>query len=163
MMKKLAKYLMIVLTTITLTSTQSFPMSRIAGNPYSNIALFQSSSADDRAGKRRINNAQFLEEASRSGYEKVKAMSIEERTRRAMLAEAAEDRVIMLSDELDLLLGDDGMPSKEEHREEVAILAKQIKASREQYERLVSGEDCVSLNMFGDENKSSSTDDIDLQ
>lgn len=125
--------------------------------------------------KSRINNEQFLEESSRLGYEKVKSMSIEERTRRAMLAEAAEDRVVMLSDELDLLLGEDGMPLKVEDREEVTILAKQIKASMEQYKRLVNGEDCASLDMFdtsssagvslggGDNDVTSNDEDLDLQ
>lgn len=133
-----------------------------------------SSSPEDTNGnnRRRINNEQFLEESSRSGYQKVKSMSIEERTRRAMLAEAAEDRVIMLSDELELLLGEDGMPLTVEDREEVTILAKQIKASREQYKRLVNGEDCSSLDMFdmgssgsgsGDNDVTSTDEDLDLQ
>ena len=76
-------------------------------------------------------------------------MSIEERTRRAMLAEAAEDRIVMLSDELDKLLGDDGMPKTVEDREEVTILATQIKALREQYKSLVNGGESQSLGMFG--------------
>ena len=49
---------------------------------------------------------QFMEEASRKGAEKVKAMSIEERTRRAMLAEAVEDRIFSLYDDLEGLLKD---------------------------------------------------------
>ena len=48
-----------------------------------------------------------------------------------MLAEAAEDRMIFLSDELDALLGEDGTPLKAEYREEVVTLAQQIKAVQE--------------------------------
>ena len=61
-------------------------------------------------------------------------MSIEERTKRAMLAEAAEDRMIFLSDELDALLGDDGTLFKvAKYREEVVTVAQQIKAVQEWY------------------------------
>ncbi len=90
----------------------------------------------------------------------MKEMSIEERTRRAMLAEAAEDRIIMLSEELDKLLGDDGMPLTVEDREEVTILASQIKASREQYKTLVNGGESPSLEMF-DYDLSSPSSNID--
>jgi hypothetical protein len=57
--------------------------------------------------------------AAQTGTETLRNMSIEERTKRAMLAEAAEDRMIFLSDELDALLGDDG------------TVAQQIKAVQE--------------------------------
>mmetsp|Transcript_14750 Transcript_14750/g.22352 ORF Transcript_14750/g.22352 Transcript_14750/m.22352 type:complete len:187 (+) Transcript_14750:191-751(+) len=142
---------------------------------HKSLCQLSSSSPEDtnsngNNNRRRVNNEQFLEESSRSGYHKVKSMSIEERTQRAMLAEAAEDRVVMLSDELELLLGEDGMPLTVEDREEVTILAKQIKASREQYSRLVNGEDCSSLDMFnmgtsgrGDNDVTSTDEDLDLQ
>ena len=125
--------------------------------------MMQSSTSEDGDNRKRINNEKFLEEASRSGYPKIKSMSIEERTRRAMLAEAAEDRVVMLSDELDSLLGDDGMPLKVEYREEVTILAQQIKASRDQYKQLVNGDDCASLDVFMSKSSDDSDDYLDLQ
>ena len=51
-----------------------------------------------------------------------------------MLAEAAEDRMIFLSDELDALLGDDGTLFKvAKYREEVVTVAQQIKAVQEWY------------------------------
>ncbi len=106
----------------------------------------------------------FLEQSSQNGYDKIKQMSIEERTRRAMLAEAAEDRIVMLSDELDKLLGDDGMPLTVEDREEVTFLATQIKASREQYQTLVNGGESSSLEMFNMSSSSTKDDnDMDLQ
>jgi len=137
--------------------------------------LYSSTSPNDNNSQNNIKkiNEQFLEETSRAGYDKVKSLSIEERTKRAMLAEAAEDRVVMLSDELELLLGEDGMPKAVEDRDEVMMLAKQIKASREQYAKLVNGEDCSALDVFNmqqsqlDTNKSSpslsSEDTMDFQ
>ena len=80
----------------------------------------------------------FMEEASRKGADKVKEMSIEERTKRAMLAEAVEDRVFQMYDDLEGLLKD-GVPATEDDREEISNIAKQIKASQLQYENLVSG------------------------
>lgn len=169
-----------ILLLVLVTPSKSFTKSKISSSSpqcktntggigiRNNCQLFMSSATPQNGGeKRKVNNEQFLEEASRLGYDKIKSISIEERTRRAMLAEAAEDRVVMLSDELDSLLGDDGMPLKVEYREEVTILAKQIKASREQYQKLVNGEDCASLNLFVSSQsgkKSSSSDDtMDLQ
>lgn len=82
---------------------------------------------------------EFLEAEAQAGAEKVRQMSIEERTKRAMLAEATEDRMIVLTDELEKLLGEDGLPATVEDREEVVMLAKQIKAAQEQYRALVNG------------------------
>lgn len=83
---------------------------------------------------------EFLEREAQVGAKKVRAMSIEERTRRAMLAEAAEDRMVEISAELDNLLGEDGLPT-EENREEALNLARNYKASQEQYRNLVNGDE----------------------
>lgn len=80
----------------------------------------------------------FMENASRRGADKVASMSIEERTKRAMLAETVEDRIFSLHDELELLLPDNGMALLEK-REKIEFLSGEIKASEEQYEALVSG------------------------
>lgn len=66
-------------------------------------------------------------------------MSIEERTKRAMLAEAVEDRITVLCDDLELLLGENGMPSSAENRDEVQVLAKEIKSLCSEYKALVKG------------------------
>lgn len=66
-------------------------------------------------------------------------MSIEERTKRAMLAEAVEDRMVLLYDDLEELLGEDGLPSSVENRAEVEVLAREIKSLRGEYQTLVSG------------------------
>ena len=91
---------------------------------------------------------EFLEGEALAGAERVRSMSIEERTKRAMLAEAVEDRMTVLTDELDALLGEDGMPRNVEDREEVVTLAQQIKDAQEQYKALVNGE-ATSLFSLG--------------
>lgn len=97
------------------------------------------SSSENEKGPVGKQTDHFLEQKAIDGANKIRSLSIEERTRRAMLAEAAEDRMITLSDELDSLLGDDGMPIKE-NREEAVNLATEIKAQQEQYRQLVMGE-----------------------
>lgn len=97
------------------------------------------SSSENEKGPVGKQTDHFLEQNAIDGANKIRSLSIEERTRRAMLAEAAEDRMITLSDELDSLLGDDGMPIKE-NREEAVNLATEIKAQQEQYRQLVMGE-----------------------
>jgi hypothetical protein len=81
----------------------------------------------------------FMEDASQKGADKVRDMSIEERTRRAMLAEAMEDRIFTMYDDLEGLL-EDGLPKSTEERDEIQSIAKEIKASQSQYEDMVSGQ-----------------------
>eukprot|EP00288_Rhodomonas_lens_P003803 CAMPEP_0177743796 /NCGR_PEP_ID=MMETSP0484_2-20121128/29385_1 /TAXON_ID=354590 /ORGANISM="Rhodomonas lens, Strain RHODO" /LENGTH=107 /DNA_ID=CAMNT_0019258219 /DNA_START=163 /DNA_END=486 /DNA_ORIENTATION=+ len=83
----------------------------------------------------------FLEEASRRGAKKIAALSVEERVKRAMMAEEAEDRMSLMYDELEGLLGENGMPKRVEDREKVEVLARQIKEARQLYLSLVTGED----------------------
>ena len=95
----------------------------------------------------------FFEETALEGADAVKAMSIEERTRRAMLAEQVEDRVCTLYDDLEVILGEDGtLPESEEEREEITNIAKQIKVLQNDYKQLVSGEKSQYLDGF-DESK----------
>ena len=95
----------------------------------------------------------FFEETALEGADAVKAMSIEERTRRAMLAEQVEDRVCTLYDDLEVILGQDGtLPESEEEREEITNIAKQIKVLQNDYKQLVSGEKSQYLDGF-DESK----------
>ena len=93
----------------------------------------------------------FFEETALEGADAVKAMSIEERTRRAMLAEQVEDRVCTLYDDLEVILGQDGtLPESEEEREEITNIAKQIKVLQNDYKQLVSGEKSQYLDGFDD-------------
>jgi len=110
--------------------------------------LYNSASDGSNDNREAKSQKPFVERTALEGAEKIRSISIEERTKRAMMAEAVEDRVLELSDELDQLLGDDGMPLKKEYREKIETLAKEIKASREQYRVLVSGEDCSMINLL---------------
>ena len=132
--------------------------------PRSSVTAFQgllgvssSSGMDDNSDNAQKDNkkqVEFLEQASLKGAEKIRGMSIEERTRRAMFAEAAEDRMNALIIELESLLGDDGLPSKVEDRDEVVHIVRQIKSCKEQYNKLVAGEDSSTLNMLSIESNS---------
>jgi len=110
--------------------------------------------SDDKKCSSSPNNT-FLEEAALRGAAKIKALSIEERTKRAMLAEAVEDQMTILEDELEDLLGEDGMPRNVESREDVEALARQIKGLREQYQLLVSGAGSLTVELFDDAQNSS--------
>mmetsp|Transcript_7251 Transcript_7251/g.9848 ORF Transcript_7251/g.9848 Transcript_7251/m.9848 type:complete len:156 (-) Transcript_7251:439-906(-) len=95
----------------------------------------------DAGGNENPQNAEFcLEEVAKRGADKIKQISIEERTQRAMIAEAVEDRMVVLHDKLDLILGDGRMPLAEEDREKVQGLAMQIKVLQDEYTELVTGE-----------------------
>jgi hypothetical protein len=94
---------------------------------------------------------QFLEEQSRKGAKKIASMSIEERTQRAMIAEAVEDQMNVLQDELEEKLNmlekikskstnSDNNDNKEKALEEVKAIAKQIESLQSDYKDLVSGE-----------------------
>lgn len=91
----------------------------------------------------------FMEGASAKGADKVREMSIEERTKRAMLAEAVEDRIFSMYDDLEGLLKD-GVPVSDEDRDEIQSLAQEIKASQSQYENLVSGEPSSMLGTINE-------------
>lgn len=88
----------------------------------------------------------FLEQESRDGTERIKSLSIEERTKRAMLAEAVEDCLTRLYTKLEKLVGDDGKPLKDEYRDQIVELANLIKASENDYHLLVSGKESPMLN-----------------
>mmetsp|Transcript_21957 Transcript_21957/g.27169 ORF Transcript_21957/g.27169 Transcript_21957/m.27169 type:complete len:153 (+) Transcript_21957:118-576(+) len=89
----------------------------------------------------------IMEEASREGYERIRNMSIAERTKRAMLAEVIEDRIFSMYDDLEGLVAKDGSVEKE-NRDKVTELAIQIKASQKQYRTLVTGEPSSMLDMM---------------
>jgi outer membrane protein OmpA-like peptidoglycan-associated protein len=152
---------------ISIAKTTSRPRGEISICTTSTSSSIKSSSnnSNNEGGKQNNSPSQpqeeFLEVEAQAGAEKVRNMSIEERTKRAMLAEAAEDRMIFLSDELDALLGEDGTPLKAEYREEVVTLAQQIKALQEQYRALVNGEPdpMLSLSLDGPAISNAESDD----
>ena len=110
--------------------------------------------ADDDGGDNGHAMQPFFEETALKGAAAVKAMSIEERTRRAMLAEAVEDRICNHYDDLEEILGQEGvLPESEEEREEITNIAKQIKVLQNDYKQLVSGERSAYLDGFSFDGK----------
>lgn len=96
---------------------------------------------------------EFLEKESASGYDKIRSISIEERTRRAMLAEAAEDRMVALSDELDALFKQqdrdkmNGIGDDKSREEQVLEIARAIQTAEEQYQAMVNGDDSPFIDL----------------
>jgi hypothetical protein len=80
----------------------------------------------------------ILEELSLRGADKISKMGIPERAKRAMLAEAVEDRIFELTDVLEGLIEEDGSVAVE-NREEAVEIAKQTKSLKQQYSDLVNG------------------------
>lgn len=80
-----------------------------------------------------------MEMSSIAGADAIARINLEERTKRAMLAEAVEDRIFELVDELDeVVTVNDGFLVGDV-REEAVDLAKQTKALQLQYDDLVNG------------------------
>jgi hypothetical protein len=89
----------------------------------------------------------YYESLSQSGADKISTMSIDERAKRAMLAEAVEDNIFLLETELEELVGEDGVITPD-IREECVMLAKQIKSAQQHYESLVSGGPSAMLTVM---------------
>lgn len=86
----------------------------------------------------------ILESMSLEGAEVIKRMDIPERAKRAMLAEAVEDRIFALTEMIEDLIDDDGMIA-EENREKAVEIAQATKSLQGQYQNLVSGKDSSIL------------------
>ena len=96
-----------------------------------------------------------LDELSMSGASKIATISIPERAKRALLAEATEDQIIRLTDEMEQMIGVDGIISKE-YREKVTETATRMKELQIQYDELVSGKPSsvlAVLDALGDDFK----------
>lgn len=80
----------------------------------------------------------IMEELSLKGADRIAKMGIPERAKRAMLAEAVEDRIFELTDSLEDMVEDDGSVALE-NREKAVELASQTKNLQQQYDDLVTG------------------------
>jgi hypothetical protein len=126
---------------ITVTTTAAFTPS-IPNSGRSTVLRDQLSGDNDS------NSAEvFLEQVSQRGAEKVAKMDIAERTKRAMLAEAVENSILSKEIQLEEIIGDSGIiPTDPELLEQCRDISRQIKASQQQYEALVSGGKSELLN-----------------
>ena len=80
----------------------------------------------------------MFESMSLQGADVIAKMEVPERAKRAMLAEAVEDRIFELTETLEGLVDENGMIS-EQDREKAVEIARQTKALQIQYNELVSG------------------------
>lgn len=81
----------------------------------------------------------IMETASLSGAEEVAKLDIQERTKRAMLAEQVEDRIFELVEEVEEMVKHNNGVLEGDAKEEAVELAKQTKALQIQYDDLVNG------------------------
>ena len=104
----------------------------------------------------------YMEAMSLKGAEQIAKMNISERTTRAMLAEAVEDRIFQLQDDLELLSGGT-VPEDETTKAQCVELAKDIRRSQIQYNDLVSGAPSELLNSIKSWDESSQSEDTDAE
>jgi hypothetical protein len=81
----------------------------------------------------------LLEDMALKGADRISKMSIPERAKRAMLAEAIEDRIFELTEVLEGFVDKDGMV-QEQNREKAIEVARQVKQFQKQYSDMVRGE-----------------------
>ena len=80
-----------------------------------------------------------MEMASIAGAEEIAKLDINERTKRAMIAEQVEDRIFEIVEELELLVEKNNGILEGEVKEEAQQLALQTKSLQMQYDDLVNG------------------------
>lgn len=125
----------------SIMSTNSFMLAQSPIPVRCNNGLHLSSMPED-AGQQspaKKNQENIMEMASLAGAEEIAKLDIQERTKRAMLAESVEDRIFELTDELESLVKENNGVLEGDAREEAVELAKQTKALQIQYDDLVNG------------------------
>lgn len=115
-------------------------MALVPEDPLNQKPEQQQQPSDSQDQQRRI-----LEELSLKGAEEISKMGIPERAKRAMLAEAVEDRIFELTDLLDGLIEVDGTVA-EKNRKKVVDIATQTKKLQQEYSDLVNGSPSSVLN-----------------
>jgi hypothetical protein len=90
-----------------------------------------------------------MERVSQVGADKIAALSIPERTKRAMLAEAIEDEMFVATEQLeDLYDGNDANSVSDQNRGTARELTQRIASLQSQYNELVSGRSSSVLNVL---------------
>mmetsp|Transcript_22942 Transcript_22942/g.63863 ORF Transcript_22942/g.63863 Transcript_22942/m.63863 type:complete len:166 (+) Transcript_22942:47-544(+) len=109
---------------------------------FSPSPLFQSSSAaadgDEAPSSLQKQQELVMEELSRIGADKIATLDVNERTRRALLAELLEDKIFENTAQLETLVDEAGAIA-EENRAQALEIAEQTKVWQVQYQELVSG------------------------
>ncbi|KAL3764274.1 hypothetical protein ACHAWU_004086 [Discostella pseudostelligera] len=94
---------------------------------------------------------QVMEMSSIAGAEAISKLDLEERTKRAMLAEVVEDRIFELADQLELLIKQNNglVDASDSIKEQVMEMAKETKNLQVQYDDLVNGRPSLLLDLDG--------------
>lgn len=92
-----------------------------------------------------------MEMSSIAGAEAISKLDLEERTKRAMLAEVVEDRIFELADQLELLIKQNNglVDASDSIKEQVMEMAKETKNLQVQYDDLVNGRPSLLLDLDG--------------
>lgn len=152
--------LCVVATAISCSSIQVVTTSFVL-NPSSSVSVRYSSSGshfgvssitgeeDDQQSPStaKKNQEKIMEMASIAGAEEIAKLDIQERTKRAMIAEKVEDRIFELVDELEQMVERNNGVLEGDDKEEAVELAKQTKALQEQYDDLVNGRPSLLLEL----------------
>jgi hypothetical protein len=88
-----------------------------------------------------------MEMSSLKGAKAISKLDINERTKRAMLAESVENRIFEITEVLEVLVKKNSGLLEGDAREEAVELAKQTKALQVQYDDLVSGRPSMLLDL----------------
>lgn len=107
--------------------------------------------ADDKDNTIKKGQEMRMEMASLAGAKAISKLSLNERTKRAMIAEAVEDRIYELTDEIEQIVVKNDGELVGDDKEEAVELAKQTKALQAQYDDLVNGRPSYLLDV--EENK----------
>ena len=90
-----------------------------------------------------------MEMSSLAGAKAIAKLDLEERTKRAMLAEVVEDRIFEIVDELELFVAKHNglVDATDDIRERAMEMAKETKSLQLQYDDLVNGRPSILLDL----------------
>jgi len=145
--------LLVAIVTLALVATTSsftpVPVTKSIGGICNDGLKSALSDGDGQPSPRQKQQETRMERASIAGADEIRKLDINERTKRAMLAEAVEDRLFELVDDLDELVKKNGGLENlsDEVKEEAVEMAKQTKALQVQYDDLVTGKPSSLLDL----------------
>ncbi|GKY93332.1 hypothetical protein MPSEU_000300800 [Mayamaea pseudoterrestris] len=124
--------------------TSSFAIPGSSSRLFS-LTILHANSQSSSFGDGQRKQEKYMEAMSLQGAAQIAKMNISERTTRALLAEAVEDRIFQLQDDLEQLSGG-SVPDDEAVKAQCVEIAKTIRRSQIQYNDLVSGAPSELLN-----------------
>lgn len=130
-------------------NAHAFSIAQPSAHRTCNIMLMAESGDNESAMRK--GQEMKMEMASLAGAKAIAKLNINERTKRAMLAEQVEDRIFEITEEIEqIVIRNDGLLEGNE-KEEAVELAKQTKALQVQYDDLVQGRPSILLDIGVDE------------